>query len=202
MALTTEEEDQVRALLALQRLTLAELPASDALTGTDLFLLRQGVTDTKSALSGIATFILDQVPVPPDPPVDATTTVAGLIRIATDAEVEAGTVNDAAVTPASLLSIFTDAGGGFSGNDSYALPGGLIIKWGTVTAVPASGSKVYTFAEPFPTACLFATSSQIGGSNGGGEKDWWGTGAWTTTGVTIYSGRDAACDGSVLAIGY
>lgn len=80
-------------------------------------------------------------------PAAASTSVAGISRFATNAEVTTGTATTIGITPAGLASFAKslDASG-------YALlPGGLIIQWG---AAPTSGSyTTVTFPLSFPSAC-------------------------------------------------
>lgn len=84
----------------------------------------------------------------------ATVDVAGIVELATNAEVSAGVDASRAVTPAALKALF-------SGNQSLAsngylkLPGGLILQWGYYTRMTASGQRVtVTFPVAFPNAAL------------------------------------------------
>ena len=53
--------------------------------------------------------------------------------------------------PPSVIATYTTVLGlGFTG--SYALPNGLIVKWGTSAAIAAGGNATVTFASPFPSA--------------------------------------------------
>ena len=113
MALSPTEESQTRALIAQNAallslasneaaiiselgagdVTLADLPVAASLSDTDLFLVRQGTTERSVAKSLIATTVPD-----------ASTTVKGIVELATVAEVQAGIDTTRAVTPAGLAS--------------------------------------------------------------------------------------------------
>jgi hypothetical protein len=84
-----------------------------------------------------------------------TTLRRGMPRFATAAEVDAGTLSDVAVTPASLGIATRNYA-----NPGYArLPGGLILQWGQTNAldVTAGGTNVTaTFPIAFPNAVLNA----------------------------------------------
>lgn len=84
----------------------------------------------------------------------ATIAVAGISRLATAAEADAGTLADVAVTPAAL-GISQRS---FAANGWQRLPGGLILQWGTVTLVGATPVTV-TFPIAFPTAFRSAAAS-------------------------------------------
>lgn len=116
MALTAVEEAQLRDLIAQQsallslagveatilsklgatKVTLSDLPSAVTIDDADLLLLRQGTTDksvTGATLKGLIPTIAD-----------ASTTVKGIVELATDAETQTGTDAVRAVTPASLQS--------------------------------------------------------------------------------------------------
>lgn len=113
MALSPTEEAQTRALIAQNAallslasneaaiiselgagdVTLADLPSAVSLSDTDLFLVRQGTEEKSVAKSLISTVVPD-----------ASTTVKGIIELATVAEAQAGTDTVRAVTPAGLAS--------------------------------------------------------------------------------------------------
>lgn len=87
----------------------------------------------------------------------ASDTVAGKVELATDAETEAGTDADRAVTPAGLA--------GFSkslGTSGYCrLPGGLLLNWGEGTY---SDNQAVSFAQAF-TALYQVVATAIADGN-------------------------------------
>jgi hypothetical protein len=199
MAFTTEEETQLRALLALPRTGLPALPAVVTPAAEDLLLMRQGALDKHATLAQIAAFAAATVTIPDIPPAPGagSTTEAGLLELATAAEALAGTDATLAISPAVLASLFTH---------NKAATGHLkifdfIINWGSVT-VAANGNALLTFDEPFPTACVAAFSTPIGQNAGGGNEDWWGVDGVGLASLTVYSKADALRAGYVLAIGY
>jgi hypothetical protein len=82
---------------------------------------------------------------------DASTTVKGIIEIATPAEAIAGTDTDRAVTSQGLAAFKNLATNGY-----MIFPGGLIIQWGFIN-VPAQAT--ITFPVAFTTACYSVTGS-------------------------------------------
>lgn len=92
----------------------------------------------------------------------ATDAIKGLVELATDAEVAAGTDTTRAVTPAGLIAAFQQMK---SGEGYIRLPGGLIIQWGQVQCSSSSAVNwVYpiaytTFVRVAATA--LATAPQI-----------------------------------------
>lgn len=121
MSLTTTEEAQTRALiaqnaallslaaseptiiskLAATKVSLADLTAATSLNDTDLFLVRQGTTEKSVAKSVLVTTV------------SASDTVAGIVELATVAEVQAGTDTTRAVTPAGLFASSNTIQGSF-----------------------------------------------------------------------------------------
>ena len=80
----------------------------------------------------------------------ATTVIVGKTRYATAAEMTAGVVSTAALTPASLVDA---AGKNLTVAKGYwKLPGGMIVQW--ETAADDGATVDHTFAIPFPTAVL------------------------------------------------
>lgn len=76
----------------------------------------------------------------------ASTTAKGIIEIATDAEVIAGTDTQRAITPAGLIAAFANSK---TTNGHTYLPNGLIMQWGS-----QNESNIGTFPIAFPNACL------------------------------------------------
>lgn len=83
------------------------------------------------------------------------------ISVATDAEVSS------AVAPLATKvdsSSFTGTNQSLSANGYQKMPGGLIIQWGTTTAVSAASgtSTTVTLPTPFITGCMMAIASNTG----------------------------------------
>jgi hypothetical protein len=132
--------------------------------------------------------------------VAATTSTAGLLEIATAAEVLAGTSETLAVTP----GFFADnASLGASGH--YKLPGGLTIQWGRLTGVTIADATV-TFPTAFTTACYnVQITIESGGTAPISTKDGGPMiNSYTTTGFVLEGGTDTGYYGGVfhwMAIG-
>ena len=73
---------------------------------------------------------------------------ASTVKIATTAQVSAGTDNTTAVSPAKLKELYT-AGSAKTQNGYQKLPSGVIIQWGMV----ADNVTNVTFPVVFPTSC-------------------------------------------------
>lgn len=92
----------------------------------------------------------------------ATSVLAGLIEIATDAEAQAMTHAGAAITPSSLSQALKGSNQLLAADGYQKLPGGLIIQWGTTSIAATANVPVgisWTFPVAFPTACLIVTAS-------------------------------------------
>ena len=97
---------------------------------------------------------------------DATTTVKGVVRLATPAEAQALTDATKALVPATLAAALAGANQSLTANGYQKLPGGLIIQWGEVTSSgTAAGNATATFPVAFPTVCLQATATSCGPEN-------------------------------------
>lgn len=79
----------------------------------------------------------------------ATELLLGVLRVGTQAEVDAGTLDDVAVTPKKLRWGFTASWGanGYIIFPSWMLS--FILQWGSATT-DANGACTYTFTIPFP----------------------------------------------------
>lgn len=91
----------------------------------------------------------------------ASTSVKGVVELATNAETLAGTDAAKAVTPAALAS-FTKS----LGTDGYArLPGGMILQWGRISLANNENTVgTLTFPLAFPNACLQVVTTVEGNS--------------------------------------
>lgn len=120
----------------------------------------------------------------------ATTTLSGIVELATTTETQTGTDTTRAVTPAGVVSLFAKRA--WNANDYIRIPdvpGGLIVRWGIVAAPGAQ-----TFPLAFPAACLVVLVA-----DGGTATEAARAVDWTTTG--FYFGGGAG-GGQYLAIGY
>lgn len=120
---------------------------------------------------------------------------------ASDAETAAGVLTTKAVTPASLMSLFTGTNRSLATNGYIKLPGGLIIQWGTSGSIASAGSLAITLPVAFPTAhlcSLAARSSNVAGATG---YAFW---AYNTSlsQITVYNSTAGAGVAFWLAIGY
>lgn len=113
MALTAAEEAQTRELLAQQsailsladseatiisklgatKVNLSQLPSASSVADADILLIRQGTDDKSVAGSVLKSYTATTVP-------DASTTVKGIVELATNAETATGTDTVRAITPA------------------------------------------------------------------------------------------------------
>ncbi|MCC8341626.1 hypothetical protein LNN35_02275 [Pseudomonas stutzeri] len=106
----------------------------------------------------------------------ATETLRGVLRIGTQAEVNAGTLDDVAVTPKKLRLGFAVQ---LAANGYVALPtwlSGVIFQWGSVSlpsvTTGAGGSGVLgnvTFPLTFPNACRAVLPITTSAGSSGGE---------------------------------
>jgi len=78
-------------------------------------------------------------------------------------------MSSAAAARGALGAIALDdvgAGATIAATGSYALPNGLIVKWGTSASVGAGGNATVTFGAPFPTALFGAVPTPLGNTTG------------------------------------
>lgn len=82
----------------------------------------------------------------------ATETLRSVLRVGTQAEVNAGTRDDVVVTPKKFVDAFKGSAGSLSPNGYQKLPSGLIIQWGKIL-ISAGGSGIaLTFPMAFPSS--------------------------------------------------
>lgn len=130
----------------------------------------------------------------------ATTSAAGVVELATNAETLAGTDAAKAVTPAALAS-FTKS----LGTNGYArLPGGMILQWGNVDATAANTGGTITFPLAFPGGCLMVMTTSKGANNTSDLRA--NIGSWSAASFTYYmqdvGGYTTATAWCWFAIGY
>lgn len=77
--------------------------------------------------------------------------------VATDAEVQAGTNSNKAITPSAMMAAF---GKSLNTNGYQELPGGLIIQWGATSGIPAGSQITVTLPVSMPHEIfrVFATA--------------------------------------------
>ena len=93
-------------------------------------------------------------------PIQATELVAGIVKISTSSQIEAGTDNSTAVSPAKLFEVFT-TGSTKTQNGYQKLPSGVIMQWGLVT----DNIPNVIFPVAFPTGCASLQITRGGGTN-------------------------------------
>lgn len=140
----------------------------------------------------------------------ASESVAGIVRLANNTEVTAGTDATKAVSPARLLNTFLGAGG-VSGSDYIKVPyrdrtsgvrRELIIQWGTIPPINAGAGATITFPLTFPTT-VFSINGQFGGSTFAATPASCMSNANSTSSVTFYNwGTGNSQLGAWLAMGY
>lgn len=137
----------------------------------------------------------------------ATESSAGSMAIATQAQVNAGVDDAAAVTSKKLRMGFAVS---LAANGYIALPswlGGLVIQWGMSAAVPYDNRITVSFPLEFPTACLVALANYKSGDTSVDHCQSFGVAKITKTNFIIenqwvYNGSAANFPGIWLALGY
>lgn len=94
----------------------------------------------------------------------ATTSGAGLVELATDAEAQTGTDATRALTPAAMVSAFVKTL--VTGNSYVKLPGGVIVQWGSLN-VTAGTPQTVTYPLAFTTSArtIASLTSPASGAN-------------------------------------
>ena len=188
-------EATITSKLAATKVNLSQLSPASSLADSDLMLVRQGVVEKSTTGSVLWNYIKTAIGV-------ATDTVTGVARVATQAEVNAGTGTNTIVTPARMRLGFAIS---LAANGYIAFPtwmGGLIIQWGN-SSTNASGVATVTLPIAFPTQGLMAVTNDretVAANLGYG-----GVNLTTTTLTLTYARNGAAFNvGEVywLAIGY
>lgn len=121
----------------------------------------------------------------------ASTSVQGIVQLATNTEVITGTDSLKAVVPSSLKNLFTSASS-LVASGYYTLPGGFIVQWGTC---PDSTDTPITFPIPFPTSCFVVNATACPPSSGFARVT-----VPTTTGFNWQPGNGSS-PGRYIAIG-
>lgn len=129
---------------------------------------------------------------------DLTTNRTITVPKASSADVAAGTRDDAAITPLSLLG---GVGGRVLAATGYAtLLGGVILQWTTALA-NANGSTNVTLPTTFPSQCVFADFAGGSALTNAQDNDPVVIGR-SVSAVTVFSARDDNVSGVVFAIGF
>lgn len=116
------------------------------------------VTDSLTAQQ-VADYLLAaitaNIPVVPD----ASTTVKGLIEIATASEAQAYSSSLLAMTPATLNQALKGTNQSLSGNGYQRFPGGLVLQWGRTGTISENSTITVTFPISFPSECVGVVNS-------------------------------------------
>lgn len=118
---------------------------------------------------------------------DATTSVKGVVQLATDSEFQAGTNTAKAITPSNFVNSLTSNG--------YARLGPFIIQWGVTASF--NNTITVTFPLAFPNACLQALVSPTTSNVNAPAAN-----TFTTTTMVIESGSGVASTQRWFAIGW
>lgn len=135
-------------------------------------------------------------------PLMGSTTYAGSVKLATTAQAQSMTDTTAALTASNLADAFKGSAQSLTSNGYQKLPGGLIIQWGSVNAVPSGSGSNITFPIAFPNTILnaSATVNNTGGNSGASAA---GVGALTKSSMTVFNnGNTGATAVSWIALGY
>ena len=136
----------------------------------------------------------------------ASTTAKGIIEIATDAEVIAGTDTQRAITPAGLIAAFANSK---TTNGYTYLPNGWIMQWVKgVNTTTGDSTQTVNFPLTFPTAVLACSISTINTSATTVADAWFQENSKTTSSIVVcaqWSGTGSMAGGvspQIIAIGY
>lgn len=134
----------------------------------------------------------------------ATETIQGTIRVGTQAEVNAGTIDDAALTPKKFVEAFKGSALSLAANGYQKLPSGLIIQWGLTPGTNPNSLQSITFPLAFTTAVYSVSLQYVDGSlnTGAGRGNPTQIGNTSATAFNFYhSGTANNCQFFWFAIG-
>ena len=152
MAFTPEQEAALLNLIAQPAKIISDLESEVSLNGDELIPVEDGSGTFGATVNDIADYTIDQIPA-------ATESVAGIAKIATQAETNTGTDDARFITPLKLRFGFAAS---FAASGYIAFPswlGGFIIQWGTTTT-SGSADVTVTFPFAFPTAAASIVLTQ------------------------------------------
>lgn len=144
--------------------------------------------------------------------VAATTSLAGIVQLATSAQMQTGTSTTLVPPVSAVMSLFSKRS--FIGKDYIRIPdvpGGLLIQWGPIINASAT-TKNETYSLPFPNAALAVvlTGLQASGNSqayavlnsvGGSSFNWSGFQANGGSAPTL-SASIGAVQGFFVAVGF
>jgi len=139
----TQLRDAIKAIMANKAATQAEVNDSNPVTQTDKFI-------TVKTLWGWVK--------------QASETVQGMMKVATQAETNAGALDTVAVTPKKLRAGFSVL---LATNGYIAFPtwlSGLIIQWGNAVMLGGQSSVTLTYPITFPNATLGGVAGHNNGA--------------------------------------
>lgn len=90
---------------------------------------------------------------------NSTETIQGTIRVGTQAEVNAGTIDDAAITPKKFVEAFKGSALSLYANGYQRLPSGLIVQWGANIFNTTETAVTFPIAFPNEGFCVLASNS-------------------------------------------
>jgi len=138
---------------------------------------------------------------------NATELLRGVLRVGTQAEVNAGALDDVAVTPKKLRWGFAIS---LAANGYVMFPtwlGGIVLQWGLSSAVTYDGRVTVSYPIEFPTACLVALANYKSNDTSVDHCQSYGVAKLTKTNFIIenqwvYNGNAANFPATWIAIGY
>lgn len=116
------------------------------------------VTDSRTPqqiADDLLSAITANIPVVPD----ASTTVKGVIEIATTEESQAWVSSLLAITPATLNQSLKGSNQSLAENGYQKLHGGMFLQWGLTATIAANSTITVTFPIAFPSACVNVVNS-------------------------------------------
>lgn len=131
---------------------------------------------------------------------DASTTVKGIVELATDGEAQALSSALLALTPSTLNTALKGANQSLSTNGYQKLPGGLILQWAVVGSIGSNSNSSFPFPISFPNSVLAVFTSRKSSNSDGVRYPM----SWlaTSTTLTLYGDDYGADNANYFAIGY